>query len=102
MKHAVTLLVLLAVAVAAHPTQGIAMWGCAAEGERRSVLYLADRGARSYVKFGTQRVSARVTMADSQRTWTFGTTTVVLKVDGVADYSEGGTLKQSFRCKLMQ
>ena len=93
---------LLLVAELAVPIEGIAMWGCAPEGQRRSVLYLADRGTRSYVKIGDQRASARITMADSQRTWTFGNTTVVLKEDGSADYLESGTLKAQFKCKLMK
>ena len=78
------------------------MWGCAAEGGRRNVLYLADRGARSYVKFGTQRVTASVTLLDSERVWAFGNTTIELKTNGVAEYIENGTLKSRFKCKLMQ
>lgn len=77
------------------------MWGCAPEGERRSVLYLADRGARSYVKLGTQRVPARVAQTESGRTWSFGTTSIELGADEHAQYLEGGTLKQRFKCKLM-
>ena len=37
------LFALLVVSVSGYPLEGISMWGCAPEGERRSVLYLADR-----------------------------------------------------------
>ena len=102
MKRTAIAFALLGLSVPVVATEGIAMWGCAPEGQRRSVLYLADRGTRSYVKLGDQRVTARVTIADSQRTWSFGNTLIVLKADNVADYLEGGALKTQFKCKLMK
>jgi len=102
MNRSVIVLALLVNSASAYPTEGIAMWGCAAEGGRRNVLYLADRGSRSYVKFGTQRVTAAVTLTDSKRIWSFGNTSVELNENGVAEYIEHGTLKSRFKCKLMQ
>ena len=43
---------------------GSTMWGCAPMGERRNVLYLIDRGARSYVRFSDQRIAEMLRVAN--------------------------------------
>jgi len=101
MNRSTIALALLAVAMPVQPAEDITMWGCTTEGGRRNVLYLADRGARSYVKFGTQRVAARVTVADSERIWSFGHNKVLLRADGSAEYFEAEALKSRFKCKPM-
>ena len=101
MQRMALVVALAGLSVPAFATEGIAMWGCAPEGQRRSVLYLADRGSRSYVKLGDQRVAAQITMTGDERAWTFGHTSVVLQADGSADYIEGGAVKSHFTCKLM-
>ena len=77
------------------------MWGCALIGERRSVLYLADRGSRSYIKFAGQRIPASLTAQEGSRTWTWGSNRVTLAGDGLANYYEGNASepKARFRCK---
>ncbi len=96
------LFALLVVSVSGYPLEGISMWGCAPEGERRSVLYLADRGARSYVKLGAQRVPASVHRQDGRRTWSFSTTSIVLDEQEMADYLQDGVLVGRFKCKMME
>jgi len=86
----------------AHATESITLWGCAQGGERRNVLYLADRGSASYVKVGAQRITARLTASDGERRWTFGPNHISLKPDGLAEYFEGDTLKGQFRCREME
>ena len=85
----------------------IEMWGCAPVGERRNVLYLADWGARSYVKIQNQRVPATCRTQGSERRWDWGggANTVVLSDDGLAHYYKGGDMENpqgTFRCKSMR
>ena len=96
------LLVLLAASVPAHTTEGISMWGCAPVGERRNVLFLAERGSTSYVKFSEQRIPSTVTTTDSAKQWSFGANSVVLGADGNATYHERGEVKSRFKCRLME
>ena len=79
------------------------MWGCALLGERRSVLYLADRGSRSYIKFSGQRAPATLSGQDGGRTWLWGGNRVTLAEDGLASYYENNASepKALFRCKPM-
>ncbi len=83
------------------------MWGCAPVGTRRNVLYLADWGARSYVKIQGQRVPATCRIEGSARRWDWGggTSSVVLSDDGRANYFKGGDMENSqgvFQCKSMR
>ena len=48
------------------------MWSCAQMGQRRPVLYLADRGSRSYIKFQGQRIPATHQVDDAGHQWKFG------------------------------
>jgi len=100
MNRTAGLVLALVLAAPALPSEGLTLWSCA-QGDRRNVLYLADRGASSYVKVGSQRVDARITTEGDNRRWTFGSNYVVLKPDGLAEYYERGTLKGSFRCRKM-
>ena len=102
MHRCFSVLLALAVSVPAFPVEGITLWGCAQGGERRNVLYLADRGTGSYVKVGTQRVPARLTEEEEERRWTFGSNHISLDRDGLAEYYENGTLKGRFRCRKME
>jgi len=102
MNRIAIVVVALALAAPAVPSEGITMWGCS-QGDRRNVLYLADRGRSSYVKVGSQRVDARVAPADDDATkWTFGSNYVLLHPDGQAEYFENGTHKGDFRCHKME
>jgi hypothetical protein len=78
------------------------MWGCAPVGERRNILYLADQGSRSYVKFSGQRIPARVTADASEKRWTWGANAMALGADDFARYYEGDTLKAQFKCKKLK
>ena len=81
------------------------MWGCTPVGERRNILYLADQGSRSYVKFSGQRIPARFTSEASdvsERRWTWGANAMVLDADNFVRYLEGDTVKAQFKCKKMQ
>ncbi len=78
------------------------MWGCAPFGELRNVLFLSDRGSRSYIKFSGQRIPATHTSVEAERTWTFGANSIVLTADGIAAYHERGTIKARFKCRLME
>lgn len=93
--------VVLAAPAPALATEGITMWGCAQGGERRNILYLADRGSQSYVKLGTQRIPADLTVTDAEQRWTFGANHISLDPDGIASYVEGGAVKARFRCRKM-
>ena len=99
-----TSLVFLALASPA-PTssaQSGEMWGCAPVGERRNILYLADQGSRSYVKFSGQRIPARLSSEASERRWSWGANAMVLDADNFVRYLEGDTVKAQFKCKKMQ
>ena len=50
---------------------------------------------------GDQRVPARVVATESERTWSFGATTMVLTPDNFANYIENGTVKFRVKCKHM-
>ncbi len=101
MKRTLLLFVLFAVSVPAHSAaDGMEMWGCSPLGERRTVLFVVDRGSRSYVKIGGQRATARVTPEDEGKRWSWGNNTIVLSIKtSKADYFESGTLKAKFQCK---
>jgi hypothetical protein len=99
MRRALFVFVALALSAPATATEGITMWGCAQGGERRAVLYLADRGSQSYVKLGQQRIPAELRIDQTEHRWTFGANHVSLTPDGVAEYYERGTLKARFRCR---
>lgn len=99
MQRTIFVLVVLALSAPAVATEGITMWGCAQGGERRSVLYLADRGSQSYVKLGEQRIPAELRVSDAEHRWTFGPNHISLTPDGIAEYYERGTLKAKFRCR---
>lgn len=77
------------------------MWGCAPLGERRTLLYLVNRGGRSYIKFSGQRAPATMTSEAGKRTWAWGTNRVTLAEDSLANYYEGNATepKAVFRCK---
>ena len=78
------------------------MWACAPLGERRTVLYVVDRGSRSYVKIGGQRATARISTRDDVKRWVWGKNSISLSgTDYKADYFEGSTLKAKFQCKLV-
>ena len=99
-----TLLVFLAFALpgsAAGAESGAKMWGCALVGERRNILYLTDRGARSYVKFSGQRIPATLTSTVAETRWTWGSNSVALGEDNLVSYYEGDTIKAHFKCKKM-
>lgn len=96
------MLLALALSMPASAAENMTLWGCAQGGERRNVLYLADRGTGSYVKVGAQRVNARLTVSDEERRWTFGANHISLKPDGLAEYFEGNELKGQFRCREME
>jgi len=78
------------------------MWGCAAVGERRTILYLAEQGAGSYIKFSGQRIPATVTSNESEKRWTWGSNAMVLDADDFVRYYEGDQLMAQFKCKKMQ
>jgi hypothetical protein len=101
MKRILVTLMWLVVAAPASPAEGDFMWGCAPFGQRQKVLFLADRGSRSYVKLSGQRVNATVSRTDAEIRWTFGANAVVLTSELVAEYHERGTLKAKFKCKVM-
>jgi hypothetical protein len=102
MNRIAIVVVSLVLAVPAVPSEGSTLWGCS-QGDRRNVLYLADRGRSSYVKVGRQRVDATVTSGDDDTTkWTFGSNYVLLHADGQAEYFENGTHKGDFRCHKME
>jgi len=99
-----TSLVFLALALpgSAESAQSAAeMWGCAPVGERRNILYLTDRGSRSYIKFFGQRIPATLTSDASETRWTWGANAMALDADNVARYYEGDTVKAQFKCKKM-
>ena len=102
MKRILAISILLAAAVPAGSTEGIIMWGCAPGGERRNVLYLADRGSQSYVKMGSQRIPANLTRSESEQRWTFGSNYISLSADQVATYHERGAVKAKFRCRKLE
>ena len=79
---------------------GSTMWGCAPMGQRRNVLYLIDRGARSYVRFSDQRITATLTSDENEQRWSWGSNSITLDADHVASYYEAGTLKARFKCKV--
>lgn len=101
MRRTLTVFVALVISAPALPAEDNTLWGCA-QGERRNVLYLADRGAASYVKVGRQRVPATVSDGEDGRRWTFGRNHISLQADGLADYYEDDVLKGRFRCRKMQ
>lgn len=82
-------------------TAEMQMWSCAVVGQRRPVLYLADRGARSYIKFQGQRISATHEVADGSHKWVFGANWVTLLADGMAEYYQGGAKQGVFKCKAV-
>ena len=102
MHRIVILLPALVLSLPAVATEDLTLWGCKQGGERRNVLYLADRGEASYVKVGAQRVDARLSIEDGERRWTFGSNHVSLAADGLAEYYEGDVLKGRFRCQEME
>lgn len=102
MRRTLFMFVWLAISATAYTAEQESMWSCALVGERRSTLFLADRGSRSYVQFAGQRIPARLTATDSEKKWTFGANFVVLTDDSIADYHERGTLQAKFKCELMQ
>jgi hypothetical protein len=78
------------------------MWSCAVMGQRRPVLYLADRGSRSYIKFQGQRIAATHKLDDAGHRWDFGANAVTLSADGVANYYQGSDRDNPqgvFKCK---
>lgn len=96
------MLLALALSSPAFATEDLTLWGCSQGGERRNVLYLADRGTGSYVKVGAQRVDARLSTDDGERRWTFGPNHITLDEDGLAEYFEGDSLQGRFRCRKME
>lgn len=98
MKRTAIAFALLAVSAPTHPAEGISMWGCSPVGERQKILYLADRGTRSYIKFSGQRISAKLAATEAEQRWTFGANAIVLTQDGFADYVERGSVKARFKC----
>ena len=101
MKRALIVFALLAVSAPTRPAEGLVMWSCAPVGQRQTILYLADRGSRSYIKFSGQRVSSTLTSTETERRWDFGANSIVLDADGFADYNERGSLKARFKCEPM-
>jgi hypothetical protein len=102
MHRILTMLLAFVLTSRAFATESITLWGCTQGSERRNALYLADRGSGSYVKVGTQRIDARLTVRDGERLWSFGSNHISLKPDGLAEYYEGDTLKGSFRCHQLE
>lgn len=102
MQRMTTMLLALALSSPASAIEDITLWGCSQGGERRNVLYLADRGTGSYVKVGAQRINARISTGDGETRWTFGPNHISLAPDGLAEYFEGDTLKGRFRCRKME
>ncbi|MCZ6711334.1 MAG: hypothetical protein O7B25_13320 [Gammaproteobacteria bacterium] len=80
---------------------GAQMWGCAPVGERRNILYLTDRGPRSYIKFSGQRIPATLTSDADETRWTWGSNSVALDTDNFVHYFEGDTVKARFKCKKL-
>jgi hypothetical protein len=81
---------------------GMEMWSCAQMGQRRPVLYLADRGSRSYIKFQGQRIPATHHADDSGHQWIFGANAVTLSPELVANYYQGPGRESPqgiFKCK---
>ena len=100
MKRTLALFVLFAVSIPVHSAADMEMWGCAPLGERRTLLYVVDRGSRSYVKIGGQRANARVTAEETVKRWSWGNNAIALSTKtSRADYFESGTLKAKFQCK---
>lgn len=99
MTRILLIFMLLAVSVPVYPASSMVMWGCAPMGERRNVLYLVDRGTRSYVKIGSQRADARLTTENDNQRWTWGANSIVLTPEAVANYYEDKTAKGKFKCK---
>jgi len=93
---------LLALLASAAAAPGTVMWGCAPVGERRNILYLADQGPRSYVKFSGQRIPARLTATESGKRWSWGANAMALAPDNLVSYYEGDVVKAQFRCKAMK
>lgn len=91
--------VLLTVSIPTLSAQDMEMWGCAPLGERRTVLFIVDRGSRSYVKVGGQRATARVTAEEGGKRWTWGGNSILLLDNSRADYYESGEMKGRFQCK---
>ena len=81
---------------------GSEMWGCAPVGERRNILYLADQGSRSYIKFSGQRIPARVASDETEKRWSWGANAMALDADDFVRYYEGDTVMAQFKCKKMQ
>lgn len=78
------------------------LWSCAQMGQRRPVLYLADRGSRSYIKFQGQRIPATHESDDSGHQWNFGRNAVTLSSELVANYYQGSgrdSPQGVFKCK---
>ena len=98
-KRTLLLFVLISLSVPTHSAQDMEMWGCAPPGERRTVLFIVDRGSRSYVKIGGQRASARVTQEEGGKRWAWGNNSIVLASDNKASYYEGNSMKATFQCK---
>jgi len=88
--------------LASSAADSTAMWGCAPVGERRTILYLADQGAGSYIKFSGQRIAAAVTSTETEKRWTWGSNAMVLDADEFVRYYEGDQLMAQFKCKKMQ
>ena len=99
MKRTLLLFVLFAVSAPTRSAEDMEMWGCAPLGERRTALYIVDRGSRSYVKVGGQRAPARVTVDEAGKRWAWGNNAIVLLANSRADYYEGGEVKARFQCK---
>lgn len=99
MKRTVIAFALLAVSAPTRPAEDFTMWGCAPIGQRQKILYLTDRGSRSYVKFSGQRIPATLTATDTDQRWEFGANAIVLSKDGFAEYHERGSLKARFKCE---
>ncbi len=99
MQRTVIVFALLAVSAPARPAEDFTMWGCAPVGQRQKILYLADRGSRSYIKFSGQRIPATLTATDAEQRWDFGANAIVLTKDGFAAYLERGSLKARFKCQ---
>jgi len=102
MRRTAIALVVLALSAPAIPTEGITMWGCAPGGERRNILFLADRGTQSYIKFSGQRITATHSIDAPNQIWKFGANHIVLTGDLIAEYFERGELKARFKCRLME
>ncbi len=99
MQRTVIAFALLAVSAPTHPADDFVMWGCAPVGQRQKILYLADRGSRSYVKFSGQRIPATLTATEADQRWEWGANAIVLTQDGFAEYHERGSMKARFKCE---